>query len=142
MDTNALEGVRQNLEAWLAAFNAKDIDALFSLYDSESVYANAGAPLMRGVAEIRPWYEAAFESVAGTLHHREETAFVEGNMALLSGVYYFEPPAGTTPPENASLTGRVLLAYRRDVSGQWKLLFDMDNTPPDVSPALFDESTR
>jgi len=59
-DTNELSKVRQNLTAWLAASNAKDADALFALYDPQSVYANAGAPLMRGVAEVRPWYEQAF----------------------------------------------------------------------------------
>ena len=58
-------------------------------------------------------------------------------MALLSGDYYFEPPAGITPAEDDTLTGRVLVALRRNAAGEWKFLFDMDNAPPDVSPALF-----
>ncbi len=136
-DTNEIEKVRQNLSNWLAAFNAKDSEALFALYDPESIYANAGAPLMRGLDEIRPWYEQAFENFEGTLHHKEEAVFVEGNMALLLGAYYFAPPPGVTLPEDAHLTGRVLLAYRRNQVGQWKLLFDIDNTPPDVTPSLF-----
>lgn len=132
--------VRKSLERWLTAFNAKDSDALFALYDPESIYANAAAPLMRGIEEIRPWYEQAFKVIEGTLHYKEEAAFIESGMAVLLGAYYFAPPDGVTPPEDAQLTGRVLLAYRRNDAGEWKLLFDIDNTPPDVTPALFDGS--
>ena len=137
-ERSEIDKVRENLMTWLAAFNAKDSNALFALYDPQSIYANASAPLMRGVDEIKPWYEQAFKAIEGTLHYREEAAFVEGSMALLLGAYYFAPPAGVTPPEDAHLTGRVLLAYRRNDAGEWKLLFDIDNTPPDVTPALFD----
>lgn len=137
LETNELEKVRHNLDTWLAAFNAKDSDALFALYDSESIYANAGAPLMRGVDQIKPWYEHAFQAIEGTLYHKEEAAFIEGNMALLLGAYYFKPPQGADATEDAHLTGRVLLAYRRNAAGEWKLLFDIDNTPPDVTPATF-----
>ncbi len=137
-DTNELNKVRQNLDSWLAAFNAKDSDTLFSLYDPESIYANASAPLMRGVEQIKPWYQEAFKAVAGTLYHKEEAAFIEGNMALLLGAYYFAPPEGVSAPDEAHVTGRVLLAYRRNSEGEWKLLFDIDNTPPDINPALFD----
>ncbi|MEM9596297.1 MAG: nuclear transport factor 2 family protein [Acidobacteriota bacterium] len=132
-----IEHVRKNLETWLAAFNARDIDTLFSLYDPESVYANAGAPMMRGVEAIKPWYEEAFKNIEGTLLHKEEVAFIEGSMALLVGAYYFAPPDGVTPPSDALLTGRVALVYRRNDAGEWKLLFDMDNTPPDITPESF-----
>ncbi|MET1411401.1 nuclear transport factor 2 family protein [Roseibium sp. HPY-6] len=137
LDKTELDKVRANLNTWLKAFNENDIDTLFTLYDPESIYANASAPLMRGVDEIKPWYEQAFRMIEGTLHHKEEAVFIEGKMALLLGIYYFEPPAGVTPPEDAHLTGRVALAYRRNDAGEWKLLFDMDNTPPDVTPTDF-----
>ena len=137
MSTVELEKVRAELDAWLAAFNAKDVDTLITYYDPESVYANAAAPLLRGVEQIEPWFKQAFPNIKGTLHYKEETAFLEGTMALLSGIYYFEPPAGVTPTEGDNLTGRVLVAFRRNAAGEWKLLFDIDNAPPDVSPALF-----
>jgi len=130
-----LKKVRENLDAWLQAFNAKDLDKLFSLYDPESMYANAGAPLMKGVAQIKPWYQEAFKAVKGTLLHIEEGAFQEGNMALLIGRYYFKPEDNTGNEEGP--TGRVALAYRKSEDGRWLLLFDMDNVPPDVKPEDF-----
>ena len=129
--------VRENLTKWLAAFNAKDIDVLMSLYDEDSLYANAEAPLLRGVQQIRPWYEQAFELITGRLLYKEEAAMQSGSLAMLIGKYFFSPPAGSPVPDQAQLTGRVSLLYRRDKLGEWRLVFDMDNTPPDVTPADF-----
>ncbi|MEL7111887.1 MAG: nuclear transport factor 2 family protein [Pseudomonadota bacterium] len=137
MSTIELDKARATLDAWLAALNAKDIDALVAVYDPEIVYANAAAPLLQGVDQIKQWFEKIFPNIKGTLRYQEETAFLEGTIALLSGVYYFETPSGVTPAENENLTGRVLVALRRSEGGEWKFLFDMDNAPPDVSPALF-----
>lgn len=129
--------VRDNIAGWLAAFNAKDVGALKSYYDPESYYANAAAPMYHGVDAIMTWYEQAFAAVAGKLHFKEEFLIEESNMALLVGKYYFAPPAGDpAPADNA--TGRVALVYRRAPGNRWLLLFDMDNTPPDVSPGDFD----
>ena len=137
MNTTELDKARAALDAWLAALNAKDIEALVAVYDPEIVYANAVAPLLQGVDQIKQWFERVLPNIGGTLLYKEETAFIEGAIALLSGVYYFEPPAGVTPAEDDNLTGRVLVAFRRTATGEWKFLFDMDNAPPDVSPALF-----
>ena len=137
MNTIELDRARAALDAWLAALNAKDIDALVAVYDPEIVYANAVAPLLQGVDQIKLWFEKVLPNIKGTIRYKEETEFLEGTMALLSGVYYFEPPSGVTPAEDDNLTGRVLVALRRNATGEWKFLFDMDNMPPDVSSALF-----
>lgn len=129
--------VRENIAGWLAAFNAKDLDGLKSYYDPGSRYANAAAPMYHGVDAIMGWYEQAFAMVAGTLHFKEEFLIEEDSMALLVGKYYFAPPpGGGAATENA--TGRVALVYRRTPGNRWLLLFDMDNTPPDVSLDDFD----
>lgn len=130
---NEINKVRENLTTWLECFNSKDIDKLFTLYDPESVYANSNAPLMRGVDQIRPWYEKVIPQMQGTLIFKEEVAFQKGEMALIVGKFYFKPPEGDQGP-----TGRVALTYRKSDYGEWKLLFDMDNTPPDSTPADFE----
>ncbi len=133
----ATMSVRENIAGWLAAFNAKDLDALKSFYDPESSYANAAAPMYHGIDAIMGWYEQAFATVTGTLHFREEFLIEEGSMALLVGKYYFAPPSGD-PAGAENATGRVALVYRRAPDDRWLLLFDMDNTPPDVGPGDFD----
>ena len=61
-------------------------------------------------------------------------------MAVIIGAYYFLPPENTQATEQEHATGRVTLVYRRNDSGKWKLLCDMDNMPPDVSPSMFTDS--
>lgn len=126
--------IRANLAAWLAAFNAKDIDALMALYDPESSYANAGAPFITDLESIRTRYTATFAGVSGTLLFKEEKAFASADMGLIVGKYYFKPPEGA---EGDGPAGRVALVYRKAADGSWGLLFDMDNSPPDVSASDF-----
>ena len=124
--------VRHILRGWLLAFNAKDIDTLFSYYDANSIYANATAPLLRGIDEVRAWYSGTIPNVTGTLRHKEEAAWHSGNLAAILGAYYFEPDTGV-----GTVTGRVFLLFLRQADGSWKLAFDMDNTPIDVLPQMF-----
>ncbi|MEM9669448.1 MAG: DUF4440 domain-containing protein [Pseudomonadota bacterium] len=130
-----LGSIRANLAAWLTAYNAKDIDALMALYEVESIYAGATAPLLTNLDEIRARYAAGFANNRGKLLFKEEKAFVSGDMGLLLGKYYFQPPKGVNAP---GPTGRVTLVYRRQDDGRWKLLLDMDNSPPDVLPSDFE----
>jgi hypothetical protein len=67
---NEIDKVRENLTTWLECFISKNIDKLFTLYDSESVYANSDAPLMRGVDQIRPWYEQMIPQMQGIIIQR------------------------------------------------------------------------
>ena len=134
---NDLNGIRANLKTWLKAFNENDIETLFSLYDPESLYANPDSPLMKGIDEIKPWYEEAVPQLEGTLLHKEEAAFVEGGMGFIVGSYFLRLPEGVVPTDENTLIGRTCLIYRRDKDGLWKLLFDMDHVPPDVFPSDF-----
>lgn len=129
-----LPEVRECLSVWLAAFNAKDIEALMVLYDPDSAYAGGRTPLMRGIDAIRACYEHAFPQITGTLLFEEEAAFQQDGMALIYGKFYFKPVADGA---EAGTTGRVGLVYRKARDGNWKLLFDMDNCPPDVTSQDF-----
>lgn len=130
------DAVRENINGWLAAFNNKDLAALQTYYDPQSYYANANAPMYHGTAQILPWYEQAFAAVQGTLVFKEEFLSQGTDMALLVGKYYFRPESADADATVGD-SGRVALVYRRANDGRWLLLFDMDNAPPDVSPADF-----
>ncbi len=122
------------MEAWLRAFNAKDIDTLLAIYDPEAVYANAAASLMTGTKQIAPWYEAALGATTSTLLFREEALFQSHDMALMVGQFYFRP---TPDSKEEGETGRVALGLRRDSHDAWRLFFDMDNRPPDALKESF-----
>lgn len=98
------------------------------------IYANDGAPLMRGPAQIHPWYERAFEMIDGRALFREEAIVIDGSSALVVGTFYFEPG---NPAASTGEAGRVAMVWRRSAQGQWLLSFDMDNRPPDAIPDDF-----
>ena len=131
---DTLTDIRANLTAWLAAFNAKDIDALMALYDEKSSYAGASGPYLTTLENIRSRYAAGFETINATLLFKEEKAIAGSDMGLLVGKYYFAPPEGA---ETTGSIGRVALVYRKQADSSWKLLFDMDNAPGDISPDDF-----
>lgn len=129
-----LAKVRAVMETWLGAFNSRNLDDLISVYDAHSVYANAQSPLMRGHEEIQPWFNAAFAAVDGRMQFREEGHLINGGMAVLYGKYFLENE--TSRPVSGD-AGRVALVFQKDPGGDWKVVFDMDNTPPDALPSDF-----
>ena len=56
-------------------------------------------------------------------------------MAVVLLKFYFQPPAGVKIEDPS--TGRAMLVFRKSKSGEWLLLFDMDNSPSDVTVADF-----
>ena len=134
------EQVRQRVRSWLTAFNEKDHDALFGLFHPEMIYANDGVPLMRGTAQIQPWYEQAFKMIDGRALFREEAIVVQGDTALVVGTFYFEPGKADAPDSEAGAAGRVAMIWRREADGPWLLSFDMDNRPPDALPEDFSDA--
>ena len=135
-DSVALEEVRDQLDKWMTAFNNKDANALFSLYHENHVYAPAESPMMSGVPTVRAWYEAAFPSFKGTLLFKESGIFQDGNMALQFGHYYLLPSEGS-PSDAPDVTGGVALVWHKDDKGKWKLIYDIDNNPPGITPDMF-----
>ena len=137
-DQAATKEVRQRVKSWLIAFNSKNKEELFSLFHPEMIYANDGAPLMRGTEQVQPWYQQAFQMAIGRALFRVEAIVVEGNSALVVGKFYFEP----TEEGAVGETGRVAMIWRRVQDGQWLLSFDMDNRPPDSLPEDFAGATE
>ena len=124
------KNVRKILANWVEAFNKKDSDLLFTYYDPESIYASPESPLLKGIDQVRPWYEEVIPLMTGTLKYKEETITVEGNMAVIVLKFYLEPFEVNETEE--PFKGRAILVFRKSEEGKWLLLFDMDNTPPDV----------
>jgi len=132
-----LTQVRCVLTAWLAAFNAKDVDTMAGLYTRDVIYANASAPLQTGHDAVVAWYRGVVPNVQGQLRHKEEAAWQSGTLAGILGAYCFAPVGDA--PNDAAATGRVFLLFRKE-AGVWRMAFDMDNTPSDIKPEWFQDA--
>jgi len=124
--------VRAALASWLTAFNLKDDQAFYALYDPDVIYANEHAPLRRGIDQIKEAFAGAFAEPSSRLSFREEALFASPDLALISGTYHFATIQvdDTLAP---GTSGRVALLYRRADDDHWLLTFDIDNSPPDAA---------
>ncbi len=131
MNENLKNEVRHALNAWLKAFNDNDLDALIGLYDPEINYANSAKAIEIGIPAIKKGFANSF-AIKPKVVFKEEQAIVVDGLGYIAGQFRV---SGTNPEDGSAVgeAGRVVVIFRKDANNQWKLVFDMDNRPPDVT---------
>ncbi len=131
MNKNLIEEVRNALNRWLKAFNDNDIEALMAIYDPEIVYANSAKPIEIGIPAVKAGFINSF-AIKPKVFFKEEQAIAVDGLGYLAGQFRV---AGTHPEDGSNVgeVGRVVVIFRKNDAGEWKLVFDMDNRPPDVT---------
>ncbi|MEM9092137.1 MAG: nuclear transport factor 2 family protein [Cyanobacteria bacterium P01_F01_bin.53] len=133
MSLTASEALRSTLNEWMALFNAHDIDGLMELYDPEAAYAPHTGARKSTLSAIRESFIADF-AISPVVTFEEEALIAEGNLGYATGQFSMR---GTNPQDQSEIEdfGRVVVIFRKSDDDQWKLVFDMDNRPPDVRKA-------
>ncbi len=123
--------VRTALNNWLKAFNEHDLETLTSYYDPEINYANSNKPLEVGIPVVKEGFANSF-AIKPQLFFKEEQVIADENLGFVAGQFRV---AGTSPEDGSKIgeSGRVVAIFRKNKTGEWKLVFDMDNRPPDVT---------
>jgi uncharacterized protein (TIGR02246 family) len=116
---------------WEAAFNAKDVAKVASMYTDDAVVMPPNHEAVRGRANI----EAFFKEMEGanlTLTPFESAT--SGSTAYEAGTYQMSMTPKTGPPTTDK--GKYVVVLKRGSDGQWRLAFDIFNsdtplpTPP------------
>jgi ketosteroid isomerase-like protein len=105
--------------AWLAAFNAKDLDALIALYADDCVHTSPklrvqrpeSGGAIRGKAALRAWWADAFARLPG-LRYEELTVTADDARVILE--YTRHAPDGDSYPvaEVFDVKGGAIVASR------------------------------
>jgi ketosteroid isomerase-like protein len=98
-----------------AAWRAKDAAALARLFAEDGFVLASGAPPVRGRAAI----EKAYAGAGGPLVLRALAYATEGKLGYIIG--------GFTRKEGEPDVGKFTLTLKRDASGRWLIMSDMDN---------------
>jgi ketosteroid isomerase-like protein len=115
-DRAALDAAKQ---AWVAAFNARDADAMAALTTRDIVLLAPNAAPVRGREAVRAvWRQAASTAKVHTTATTEETV-IAGGFAWTMGSFTHTLPDGAVVSR-----GRFLEIWKR-VDGQWKMHRDM-----------------
>ena len=133
--TSDADAVRASLMAVDRAFakdtEAEGLDGWLAYFSDDSVIFPAGAPIIRGITEIRKHYaETGFSPANLRWEPVDAEASAAGDFGVTWGTWSFESPG--PDGETRVATGKYLSVWRRNADGGWKLVADIGN--PD-SPA-------
>ncbi len=117
------------INAWSAALEAKDVDALVADYLPDSVlfdgippYKSIGKDAIREIwANCLPYFPEKFKS-----EHRDITIHVSGDIAFAHGLHHILPSVADDPSGKTWM--RVTIGYRR-VDGKWKVVHEHFSLP-------------
>jgi uncharacterized protein (TIGR02246 family) len=124
-------------DAFAAAFNANDAAGVAALYASDGMSQPNMQPTAQGIDGILAGYKGLFDAYTVTGMTITSTKVeISGNLAYDIGTFRF-----TGVPKAAGDTlkadGRYVVILRKDASGTWKVVADLDNvaTMPPAPPA-------
>jgi uncharacterized protein (TIGR02246 family) len=108
-------------EAWQAALNAGDIDALVELYTSDARVLPPNEKMRSGSDAVRAEFGAMIEAgLGGTTTILD--ARVSGDMGYIVGTFVIK--AGDEVVD----TGKYIETWRRDTDGKWRISNDIFNS--------------
>lgn len=121
-----IEKLKGALEEWNAALDAGDLDRLAATADENVIICNEHQATTIGVQALRDKYGPRIEAFNfnSTVDVQETKLF--GDFAVM--VMRFD--VKTTHKQTGATgggSGRLILGYRRDEGGAWKLALDADN---------------
>jgi ketosteroid isomerase-like protein len=105
--------------AWLAAFNAEDVDALVALYAEDATHTSPklralhpeSGGCIRGRAALAEWWRDAFRRLPG-LRYEARTVTADAQRAILEYVRHAPGEAPMPVAETFEIRGGVIVASR------------------------------
>lgn len=118
--------IRQQHEAFVTAFNAKDVAKILDMYAENSVFMPPNEPIIRGKDALKHFYEELFTRQGAADLKMDVTEVAgHGTLAYQSGTYEMalKPAAGPVGRDR----GKYLFVIRKMGNG-WKFHYTMWNS--------------
>jgi uncharacterized protein (TIGR02246 family) len=131
-DTRAIRGGEAK---WATAWASKDVDRVVSHYADDASVELADVPIMNGKDAIRAGVKQAFadRNFALSFVPAEVEVSRSGDLAYTRGVYTMTlTDTASTRPVTAK--GKYVVVYRKDQSGAWVAIHDINNR--DAAPSV------
>lgn len=123
------EEIKAVINTWNGGLDNGDIEQMVSTCHLDAVTVNEGQPVTVGTQAIRDKYNPRIEAAEITSGYDIENLQFFGDVAVVSGRFYstmkMRDTGDVRHPE-----GRLVLVYKRDEAGAWKMILDMDNNGP------------
>jgi uncharacterized protein (TIGR02246 family) len=125
--------IREKTEAFVAAFNNKQIPQIIDMYAENATFMPPNRPVLRGRNAIRNFYDELLNQMGGTNLKLDVSEVVgHGPLGYQAGSYEIEykPATGTAPRDRDR--GKYLFVLR-NLNGTWRYeytVWNSDLLPP------------
>lgn len=118
--------VLQALEQWIKALDSGDLEALVACCDPEIIIANEKQPTKSGLQAIRDKFGPRMEQFSMESTIDVDRLSVHNDITIVVSQWTVKGTNKQSGQRRES-GGRLLLNYRRNPNGEWKVLADIDN---------------
>ncbi len=123
------EEIEAVINSWNNGLDNGDIEAMVATCDPHAVTVNERQPVTIGTQGIRDKYVPRIAAAEITSRYDIEELQFFGEVAVVSGRFH-----GTMKMRDSgeirNPEGRLVLVYKRDENGAWKMILDIDNNGP------------
>ena len=117
--------IRERGEAFVKAFNAKDVPQILGIYAENSVFMPPHQPIIRGKEALKTFYDDLLASGATDLKLAITEVSGHGPLAYQSGTYEMEVKPATGPSSRDR--GKYLFVLRK-LADTWRYEYTMWNS--------------
>ena len=117
--------IRERSDAFVKAFNAKEVDGILGIYAENSVFMPPNEPVIRGKEALRTFYDDLLKDGAAGLRLNVGEVSGHGPLAYQSGTYEMElkRPSGPAGRDR----GKYLFVLRK-LGDSWRYEYAMWNS--------------
>jgi uncharacterized protein (TIGR02246 family) len=117
--------LRERTDAFVKAFNAKDVAQVLSIYAENSNFMPPNQPVIRGRDALKTFYDELFTSGATNLKLNVTEVSGHGPLAYQSGTYEMDVKPATGPVQHDR--GKYLFIARK-VNNAWRYEYTVWNS--------------
>lgn len=118
--------IEQALKQWMIALDSGDLDGLVACCDPEIIIANDGKATGFGLEAIRDKYGPRIEQFSTQSITNLQHLMIHNDIAI-AVTQWSSTITDKKSHQTRNAGGRLLLNYRRNQAGEWKVLLDVDN---------------
>jgi len=124
------EEIQAAINEWNNGLDSGDIERMVASCHRDVMTVNERQPLTVGTQAIRDKYNPRIAAAEITSGYDIEDLQFYGDTAIVSGRFYGTMKMRDTG-EVKKPEGRLVLGYKRDETGAWKMFLDIDNNGPE-----------
>ncbi|MEM9494617.1 MAG: DUF4440 domain-containing protein [Pseudomonadota bacterium] len=120
------QAIKNALDQWLTGLDSGDLETMIETCDPHAVVCNQNQPTTVGLQPIRDKYGPRIDRASFKSGFELQHIQIFGDIALLAGRFSVQA-TDKASGQTSSGAGRLVLGYRRNPDGAWKMVLDVDN---------------